>query len=56
MNWDKLRNLKNLVWTSVIATACGAGVLVSAFLGSLTWVLAFGFIGMISATLASRER
>jgi hypothetical protein len=56
MEWNRIfRNLKNIVWASVIAAVCGIGVLVSAFMGSLTWIVAFGFIGLISATLASRE-
>jgi len=50
-----LENLKNVIWTAVIATASGAGVLVSAILGSEVWVLAFGFTGVISAVLSSRE-
>jgi len=57
MEWNRrLRNLKSVVWSSVIAAACGVGVLVSALIGSLTWIVAFGFIGLISATLASREK
>jgi hypothetical protein len=50
-----LENLKNVVWTAVVATGSGVGVLVSAILGLDTWVLAFGFIGVISAVLSSRE-
>jgi NhaP-type Na+/H+ or K+/H+ antiporter len=57
MEWNRRwRNLKSIVWSSVIAATCGIGVLVSAFMGSLTWIVAFGFIGLISATLASREK
>jgi NhaP-type Na+/H+ or K+/H+ antiporter len=57
MEWNRIfRNLKNIVWASVIAAVCGIGVLVSAFMGSLTWIVAFGFVGLISATLASREK
>jgi hypothetical protein len=57
MEWNRRwRNLKSIVWSSVIAATCGIGVLVSAFMGSLTWIVALGFIGLISATLASREK
>jgi hypothetical protein len=53
----QLRELvRNLVWTSVIATACGLGALVSAGLGEMAWVVAFGLCGVTSATLASRDK
>lgn len=48
--------LRNLVWTAVVATACGVATIVSAILGQPDWVLAFGLCGVTSATLASRER
>lgn len=50
-----LETLRNVVWTAVIATGSGVGVLVSAIVGSETWILAFGFTGVISAVLSSRE-
>lgn len=49
-------NLKGIVWTSLIAAVAGVSALVSAVFGSEIWVLAFGFVGVISATLASREK
>jgi hypothetical protein len=49
-------DLSKIVWTAVVSAVAGVGVLVSAFLGSETWLLASGFIGIISATLASRDR
>lgn len=48
--------VRNLVWTSIIATACGLGAFVSAGLGEMAWVIAFGLCGVTSATLASRDR
>lgn len=53
----RLRELiRNLVWTSIVATLCGVGTIVSAIVGQLDWVVAFGLCGVTSATLASRER
>lgn len=49
-------NLRNIIWTSVIATSAGAGVIVAGILGSTNWILALGLIGIIAATLGSRER
>ena len=49
-------DLKKIVWTAVVSAVAGTGVLVSAILGNETWLLASGFIGIISATLASRDR
>ena len=48
--------LKNVVWTAVIAAAAGIGVIVAALLGSIEWIIAAGFIGVISAGLSGRER
>jgi hypothetical protein len=57
MNLKNLERILNgIVWTSLVAALAGTGALVSAFLGSEIWVLAFGFVGVISATLAAREK
>jgi hypothetical protein len=57
MNLKSLERILNgIVWTSLIAALAGTGALVSAFLGSEIWVLALGFVGVISATLAAREK
>jgi hypothetical protein len=57
MNLKSLERILNgIVWTSLIAALAGTGALVFAFLGSEIWVLALGFVGVISATLAAREK
>jgi hypothetical protein len=48
--------LQNVVWTSVISAVAAVGILVSAILGNELWVLAAGFIGIISAVLSAREQ
>lgn len=49
-------NLKNVVWTAVVATVLGLASLVSAVLGSELLTLAFGLTSITSATLSARER
>lgn len=49
-------NLKNVVWTAVIATVLGFASLVSAVVGSELLTLAFGLTSIASATLSARER
>jgi hypothetical protein len=56
MNLLNLKALKNVVWTSVFSVAAVVGILVSAILGNELWVLASGFIGIISAVLSAREQ
>jgi hypothetical protein len=51
-----LKALKNVVWTSVFSVGAVVGILVSAILGNELWVLASGFIGIISAVLSAREQ
>jgi len=49
-------NLKNVVWTAVVAAAAVVGVIVAGILGSMEWIIASGFIGVIAAGLSGRER
>jgi|AntAceMinimDraft_12_1070368.scaffolds.fasta_scaffold46471_2 hypothetical protein len=56
MNLLNLKALKNVVWTSVFSVGAVVGILVSAILGNELWVLASGFIGIISAVLSAREQ
>jgi len=49
-------NLRNIVWTAVVAAAATLGVIIAGILGSMEWVIASGFIGVIAATLSGRER
>lgn len=52
-----LRNiLRDLVWTSVIASACAVASIAFAIWGYTDLVIAFGLAGVASATLASREK
>jgi len=51
-----LKKLKNIVWTSVFSVGAVVGILVSAILGSELWVVASGFVGIISAVLSAREQ
>jgi hypothetical protein len=56
MNLLNLKALKSVVWTSVFSVGAAIGVLVSAVLGDQLWVMASGFIGIISAVLSAREQ
>jgi len=49
-------NLRNIIWTSVIAAAAAVGVIVAGIFGSMEWVIASGFVGVIAAGLSGRER
>jgi len=49
-------NLRNVVWTAVISAVAGVGVIVAGILGSMEWIVASGFIGLIAAGLSGRER
>jgi len=51
-----MNNLRNIIWTSVLAVACTVGLLVSGILGAMEWVIAFGFAGVIFATLSGMAR
>lgn len=46
----------DIVWTAVTAGVAGVGAIVSAVLGSIEWIVAFGSVGVISALLSNRER
>jgi hypothetical protein len=46
----------NIIWSSVISTAFAVAGLVSAYLNSVEWVVAFGFASLTAATLSVRER
>lgn len=47
---------KGIVWSAVISALAGVGTIVSAILGESNYVLAYGFVSVASALLASREK
>ncbi len=47
---------KGIVWTAVISALAGVGSVISAVLGQSEFVVAFGFMSVASALLASREK
>lgn len=48
-------NLRNIIWTSVIASVASVGAIVAGVLGNVELVLALGLAGIISATLGNKE-
>lgn len=48
--------LRNIVWTAVTAVACVAGMVIAGILGSMEWIIAFGFAGLVFASLSNRDR
>lgn len=49
-------NLKNVVWTAVVALALGLGSIISGLQGNGELALALGLGSISSAVLSSRER
>lgn len=49
-------NLKNIVWTAVIALGLGLGSIIAGFQGNLEVALSLGLTSVTSALLSSRER
>jgi hypothetical protein len=49
-------NLRNVVWTAVTAVASVVGMIVAGILGSMEWIITFGFAGVVLASLSNRER
>lgn len=49
-------NLKNIVWTAVLALVFGVLTIVASVYGDLTYTVGFGLCAVTSALLSSRER
>lgn len=47
---------QNVIWSSVVATGLAVAGLLSAYAGSIEWVVGFGFASLTAATLSVRER
>jgi hypothetical protein len=53
---SKVKMPKGIVWTAVTAALAGVLAILFAVLDKPTYVLAYGFVSVASALLASRER
>lgn len=48
-------DLRRVVWSAVLATACGAGSIASAIWGYFDLTLALGLVAVTAALLSTRE-